>query len=117
MERRKFVRINQKLTVTYKLVDTPYDYTESTKDISEQGLCIRTHRVIDINSMIEIELELQGDDEPIMCLGLVLWSRLASVSDAEIDQPAAETGVRIVSINPKDQLRLSKYTQSNSPTE
>lgn len=117
MERRKFIRLNQTLTVTYKIVDAPCTHTELTKDISQQGLCIKTHTIIDNNTMVEIRLKLQDGVGPVKFLGIVMWSQPVSVFEIASEQPFAETGIRIVSIDEKDRKHLMKLIQSNSLTQ
>ena len=64
---------------------------------------------------VEVEMKLPDREGPIMFTADVVWSRLIEGATGPLQDTTAETGVRIVTIDPKDQKFLLQYAVVNAP--
>lgn len=98
-ERRRFPRINAKIPVEYRILSTltslDFEVLEHktfknyTKNISSQGLCINTDRIIP-NSTI-LELVIKFPEQPVKAIAKVIWSN-------ELEPGKFYTGVQYIAI-------------------
>ena len=119
-EQRQSLRAHSRLTASIKLHPTGEVGTALTKDISGSGVCLLTEQPIEVGTPVEVEVTLPDSEKPVRFLGQVMWSR--AVGGADQRQPpapgqppmAAETGLRFVSVDPKDRTLLVQYAMLNA---
>ena len=84
-ERRKFPRLDLNVKVKYKVLSDVEKHVfqdfgsfvkdATSKDISVEGLCIKTAVQLDINTVVALDLYFPEISEPIRALGRVMWSK------------------------------------------
>ena len=114
-ELRRFIRLPSRLTAIFKVVKTGKVRRALTKDISAGGVCFVTEEVLEPGMALEVDLKLPDRAAPITFLGEVAWSRPIGSQRKSYENPTAETGVKFVSIDPKDQALIMQYAKLNAP--
>ena len=114
-EQRRFVRVTSRLNATFKVVKTGKVKRALTKDISAGGICCVTEELLEAGIAVEVELRLPDRAAPILLLGEVAWSRPIGSQHKSYQNPTAETGIKFVSIDPKDRAAILQYAQLNAP--
>ena len=103
-EKRKYIRIQAPIIVTYKIQDQSSESKKAVcKDFSEGGVRFPVYEQININTPLEIYIETPFDTLPIFVKGRVVWIKpLSSKEGHEL----YEMGVEFTEINPFDKKRL-----------
>lgn len=68
-----------------------------SENISEGGLFVATHRILEIGSTLELSMMLPGSQEPVTLHAVVRWTRLYNESS---DVPPG-MGVQFVDVPPR----------------
>ena len=113
-EQRRFIRVNSRLTTFVKLQETGRVERALTKNLGGGGVCFVTEDVLEIGTPLEVEVKLPDRDRPIAFQGVVAWSQLVAGPDQNPRRPTIETGVRFLSIDPKDRATLVQYATLNA---
>jgi len=113
-ERRRSFRQNANFSASYKIVDTQYEHEHTVKNVSQTGVCLKTHTVMEVSSLLEVEMEVSSEHDLVKFLGIVMWSRPVGVLGEGVDEPYAETGLRILSIDPEHQKLISRFLKQQS---
>lgn len=50
-------------------------WTGLTMNVSEGGVFVATHRLVPVGTVLTVEMELPGEDEPLLALAEVRWTR------------------------------------------
>ena len=114
-ERRRFIRVSAKVLTFYKIVSTGKVRRVLTSNIGGGGLSFGTETLLEPGTRLEVEMKLPDREGPIMFTADVVWSRLIEGATGPLQDTTAETGVRIVTIDPKDQKFLLQYAVVNAP--
>lgn len=110
-ERRKYVRIPEKLQISYKVIpieEKSRDYI--TKDISQGGIRFLVHRFLPNNSRLRIKLTLFKGSVIVEAVVRLVWIKELTYADSyeagveftEIPQKAAELLTEFI----KESLKL-----------
>ena len=87
-------------------------YVGFTDNISEGGLFVATHELVDIGTLIDLEFKLPGHDEPVRVRGEVRWQRTV----AEIGEGVFPGfGVEFHDLSESDLERGQKFLNSREP--
>ncbi len=74
-EKRQFERYEVETQVKFEVVMPAYDFG-TTKDISQGGICMKTHKILAQGTIIRLEFDLPSDPpEHINAVGKVMWQR------------------------------------------
>jgi len=114
-ERRQFIRAPSRLIVIFKNLKTNKVRRALTKDISASGLGLITEELLEPGTPLEIEVKFPDCASPMMFAAEVVWSRPVGEPRKSYQNPTAETGVKFVRIEPKDQVLLKQYAALNAP--
>ena len=114
-EQRRFIRVISRLTAVVKIAKTGKVRRALTKDISAGGICFVTEELLEPGTALEVELKLPDRDAPIAFLGEVSWSRPIGPAPKSYQNPTAETGVKFISIDPKERDLIMLYAKLNAP--
>src|SRR3989338_1360062 len=114
-EHRRFIRVTSRLNATFKIVKTGKIARALTKDISAGGICFVTADILEPGTAVEVEMKLPDSEAPVRFLGEVAWSRPIGHAKSYED-PTGETGVKFISIDPKEQALIMLYAKLNAPT-
>ena len=115
LERRKFIRVNTRLTAIFKNLKTGKVRRALTKDVSGLGLCLVTEEILEPGTLLGVEIKLPDREAPITFTAEVVWSRPIMLSRKSYENPTGETGIRFLGIDPKDQKLLRAYATINAP--
>lgn len=110
-ERRQSIRLSTRLSATFKDLSTGAVQRALTKDISGSGVCLVTEEMLEAGTPLAIEVTLPDRDAPIKFLADVVWSMPMIDPQQPSSHPPAETGLRFVSIDPKDRTLIMQYAQ------
>ena len=113
-EHRRFIRVTSRLNATFKIVKTGRVARALTKDIGTGGICFVTADILEPGTVVEVEMKLPDSEAPVRFLGEVAWSRPIGHAKSYED-PTGETGVKFVSIDPKDRALIMHYATLNAP--
>ena len=98
IERRKYLRFNTPMDVEYKsLTLNPIFGKALAKDLSREGLCVKTKHKLPIGTTLELSLNVPGDNLPVFATGKVAWA------------DGIEAGLRLTKISPKDRARVLEH--------
>lgn len=105
-ERRRFMRFDALFEVFYNAFGTPNGKQKSeVRDLSRDGIRLASSKNLPKGSLIEIEMNIPGDNMPIFATGEVAWS-------ARVTESKFQSGVRITKIESLDRARLLDYVYS-----
>ena len=114
-ERRQFIRVNMRLVTFMKVLETGKVRRTLTKDISGTGLCLVTEDVLKPETQLEIEMKLPDFASAMTFTAQVVWSKAIPGTYKSYEFPGAETGVRVVKIDPKHAALIRQYAAVNAP--
>lgn len=101
-ERRKFVRLDTRLEVSYTVLPAEQAKRTLTKDIGGGGVCLFADKPLPAGTRLQVAMRLPEREAPVHFTGEVVWSEQYEVIGKEERQRAVEIGVRFLEIAPKD---------------
>jgi len=110
-EKRKYIRIQAPIVVTYKLVGkSPGSATKKTisKNFSEGGIRLPIYEKLAVGAPLELHIETPFDTIPIVAVGQVVWSKALSVKQG---REAYDIGVKFTQMQTFDRKRMSQTTR------
>ena len=108
-ERRRFVRLDTRLDVTYSVLPSGGKVRAVTKDISGGGICLFADKVLPAGTSLQVSMKLPGREQPVNFTAEVVWCEPYEVMGKTERQRAVEIGVRFVEISPLDQEALLQH--------
>ena len=100
-ERRKFIRLDLCIEISYEVLPMDLGKAES-KNISEGGLCFLTDKILKNNTALLLKFNLLCPEKThIECTGRVMWQK--------IDDKGYLTGVEFLSSDISNQLIIQKF--------
>lgn len=108
-ERRKYIRIDKALSLSYEILESFLRPSCRSKDISEGGIRLRIFQRLAPGTALKLWIYLRDFEQPILAVGEVAW--LQKQNDKEYP---FEVGIRFIEINSSDRDKLSKYIISFS---
>ena len=97
-ERRKSMRYCTPLDVEYKsLTLNPIFGKTLAKDLSKDGIRLGLKHPVSVGTMVEISLNVPGDNLPVFATGKVAWA------------DGLEAGLKLTKISPNDRTRILEY--------
>jgi c-di-GMP-binding flagellar brake protein YcgR len=108
-ERRRFVRLNILADVIYKKV-TPANREKLslTKNISKGGICLIVYEELKEEDILELEIYLPEDKNPILAKGRIVWIKEFIVGDLSKGK-RYDTGIEFIEANDEDLNKIDKY--------
>ena len=114
-EQRRFIRVTNRLPSLFKIIKTGQVRRALTKDVSAGGVSFITEELLEPGTALEVELTLPDCELPVQFLGEVAWSRPIGPPPKSYEDPTGETGVKFISIDPKDRALIMQYAKLNAP--
>jgi c-di-GMP-binding flagellar brake protein YcgR len=108
-ERRRFVRLDTRLDVTYTVLPTAQAQHATTKDISGGGICLFSDRVLQPGDRLQVAMKLPDREQPVNFIAEVVWSEPYEVIGKGGRQRSVEVGVRFLEIAPNDQAAVMQH--------
>jgi c-di-GMP-binding flagellar brake protein YcgR len=112
-ERRKFVRLDTRLQLSYTVLPETQAQQAVTKDISGGGVCLFADDVLTAGQQLQVSLALPGQEGPVNFTAEVVWCEPYEVIGQGARRKGVEAGVRFVEIAPKDQEAIMKHVILN----
>ena len=104
-ERRRYIRLEIPIEMTYAALDKTKIYSTVGKNISADGIRFETHdRVLKESGTIELKLNLTAVS-PVHAKGKVVWKRKLSLEDAA----PFDVGVEFTEIEEDNKNTFLKY--------
>ncbi len=108
-ERRKFVRLDTRIEVTYTKLPAPDLHSVVTKNISAGGVCFFAKEELPEGTLIRAAMSLPGRAKPILFTARVIWSEAYEVIGKTERHRAVEIGVVFVDISPEDKEVVMRH--------
>ena len=106
IERRRYVRLNVPLAVSYTFPENDKIYSAVTKDISADGLRFETQDAhLSESAVLELKLDLPGTPNPVHTKGKVAWKRRLSLEDSA----PSDVGIELISIEEDNKNTFLKF--------
>ncbi len=109
-ERRRRIRINASLVVSYRLLNTVFTTASRSKNISVTGICLPFPQRLEAGRCIDLEIQLLDFSDPIKVTGKVIW--LKEISAAEFP---FQLGIEFIAIKPAAQDKLLQHIVKEGP--
>ena len=107
-ERRRFIRFETSLGLKYAVPQADSDDSIATsRDISREGLCISTNRLFSEGTVLEMRLDVPGDNMPVLAQCKVAWARESYSGSNNFN-----IGLKFVQMTGLDKSRLLEYVYS-----
>ncbi len=108
-ERRKFVRLDTRLDISYtELPQTALRHTV-TKDVGGGGICLFAEKPMTPGTQLQVSMKLPDREQPVHFTAEVVWNEEYEVIGKTQRQRAVEVGVRFVEISPQDQEAVMRH--------
>lgn len=112
-ERRRVERFEMMLDVKYKLLKSfKLKLATTSKNISEDGICILAHEILPKDSTIELEIVIPNTKEAIHAKGGIAWCEDAGQTGAD-GKRTFLTGIRFIDIVNEDKSKLINYINTH----
>jgi len=108
-ERRRFVRLDTRLDVTYTVLPAAQTQQATTKDISGGGICLFSDRALQPGDHLQVAMKLPDREAPVNFIAEVVWSESYEMIGKGGRQRSVEVGVRFVEIAPQDQDAVMQH--------
>ena len=112
-ERRKFVRLDTRLEVSYTALPADKAKRSLTKDVSGGGICFFAEKPLPPGARLQVAMTLPGRETPVNFTAEVVWSEAYEVIGKGARQRAVEVGVRFLEIAPQDRDAILQHVILN----
>jgi hypothetical protein len=113
-DRRQVVRLQTKLVTFVKRLATGKVKRVLTKDIGGIGICIVSDERYEPETVLEVELKLPDNTQPITFKGVVVWSRVVEEPKQSYKPLVAEAGIKFTEIDAKQRALIMQYAVLNA---
>ena len=108
-ERRKFVRLDTRLPVTYQVMRGPASKVSLSSDIGGGGVCLFLSEPLKAGTLLRIEVTLPDQPRAIAFTGEVIWCEQYEMIGKTQRERSVEAGVRFVQVEPQDQQAIMRH--------
>lgn len=106
VERRKYIRLETPVSVTYTVPSSGIVHSSVTKNMSADGLRLETKaKDVKEGSILELKLELSGAHSPVHAKGKVVWMKQLSLED---DAPY-DMGIELTEVEEDNKNTFLKF--------
>ena len=107
-EKRKYIRIEAPIVVTYKLKDKSRPGKKTiTKDFSEGGIRFPVYEKLKIGAPLELYIDTPFDTIPIFAIGQIVWTKALSTQEG---REIYDVGVKFTQMRTFDKKRMLQTT-------
>jgi len=108
-DRRQGDRLSMRLNLSYVIAGSQKMGKALTADISATGVRFTAEHPLSPGDRVEVAVRVPDRRDPIRFVGEVVWSRPHRLGDPTLTGPGSDVGVRVATIDPKDQALLTQY--------
>jgi len=112
-ERRQSIRVQTRLTIIIKNLDTKRVWRTLTNDISSLGVCVVMEEFWEPGVKLEFTIKLPDRDAPVTCMAEVVWSRFVRAPQKSYESSIRAVGMKFTKIQSKDEALLKQYLAMN----
>lgn len=112
-ERRRFVRLDTRLSVTYQVLPSSQAKQSVTKDIGGGGICVFLSEPLQERTQLRVEIVLPDRPQPITFMGEVVWCEQYDIIGKSQQHRSIMAGVRFLNIKPDDQDAIMQHVILN----
>ncbi len=112
-ERRRFVRLDTRLPLTYKVLPSAQARQSFTKDIGGGGVCLFVSEPVKSGTQLEVVIKLPDRERSIVFTGEVVWCEPYEIIGKTRRERAIEAGLRFLQIAPQDQEAILRHVILN----
>ncbi len=116
-ERRRSIRSDGLVLVNYKAPALQIESKSSAFDISTVGVSITAEQKFKTGTLVEMEIYLPGDSQPILAKGEVIWSHKSAKSKrprVASDKEYFYVGIQFTVIGKNNKTRINDYVSRKS---
>ena len=107
-EKRKYIRIEAPVVVTYKLKDKSRTGKKSiTKDFSEGGIRFPVYEELKVGTPLELYVDTPFDTIPIFATGQIVWTKALNTQKG---REIYDIGVKFIQMRTFDKKRMAQTT-------
>ena len=122
-ERRKYVRSDGLVLVNYRIPEMQMEDKSSAFDIGGAGVRITVDKKLKAGILVEMEIYLPGDSQPILAKGKVVWVEKCNPSPYTVNELGKEkeetqiapkkeyfyAGIKFTVIDENNKTRIASY--------
>ena len=108
-ERRKFVRLDTRLSTEYRVVSASASTRLVTKDIGGGGVCVFVSEPLKVGTQLDVTVALPESTKKLTFTGEVVWCESYEIIGKAQQHRSVLAGVKFVSIAPEDQREIMRY--------
>jgi len=114
-EKRKFVRLNFLVDVVYqKRPSAQKERITLSRNISGGGICLIAYEELVKSQLLDLEIYLPDNDEPVKAVGKVAWVNEFVIGDASKGK-RFDAGIEFVKIKKEDLEKVNKCVFEHTP--
>ncbi len=103
-ERRKYVRIDNALSVSYRELKGFFTSSSRSRNISEGGICLPIHHKFDPGVVLALKINIIEWGVFIKAVGELVW-----VEELKDGTFTFLTGIKFIQIDPEGYVKLRRY--------
>ena len=108
-ERRRFIRLDVGVDVTYTKCDAPEQGGLSySKNISRGGICLSVNEKLKKSDLLDLKISVLRYEKPIDAKARVIWVKEYHNS-ADLGKPRFDIGVELIGISKQDAKEIEEY--------
>jgi c-di-GMP-binding flagellar brake protein YcgR len=108
-EKRKYIRIEAPIVVTYKLSGKkPVTKKTITKNFSEGGIRFPVYEKLNVGAPLELYIETPFDTIPISAAGQIVWTKALSTEEG---REIYDVGVKFTKMQTFEKKRMAQTTK------
>ena len=108
-ERRRFVRLDTRLPVAYRLLPSAQPEATVTSDIGGGGVCLFLSEPLRPGTRLQVEIKPPDREQPIRFTAEVVWcEEYETISKTRRDR-SIEAGVKFIQIEDDDQQAILSH--------
>ena len=111
-ERRRFVRLDKNVEVSYWVLTSPDPFQTQTANMSAGGLCLTLDEPLPPRTPLAVEIRLPNRDRPITCVGEVVWCEWVPPKSDAPPHHSVEIGVQFLKIDAEEHESLLHYVRA-----
>ena len=108
-ERRRFVRLDTRLAVSYDVLPSEGERMTVLKDVGGGGVCLFADRPLPPGTGLRVSMKLPDRQDPVRFTAEVVWSEPYEIIGQTSREQAVEVGVRFLEIAPQEREAILQH--------
>lgn len=109
---RRNSRIDESLSVSYRIINSRFAVSMPSKNISADGICLPVFQKLEKGMLLHLNIKLSELASPIEAVGEIIWR--TEKKDAKFP---FEIGIRFIKIAPADKEKIFEYVKEKCKKE